>query len=849
MQHTFRFATLLGIFLAGLPVRAATLPPPVTKEGLDLFEQKIRPMLVRHCYECHSGDPAKAKGKFALDTRDSIRRGGQSGPVIVPGQPGDSLLIEAIRHEGLEMPPSPKPKLSDEVIADFVRWVELGAPDPRHGKAAKVQGKIDFVEARKFWSFQRPKAAPVPAPRDTSWPKTDIDRFIRARQEKENLAPVRDADRTTLIRRVTFDLTGLPPTPEDIDAFVKDPSPNAYQLVVDRLLASPQFGERWGRHWLDIVRYAESTGKERNYPFRYAWRYRDYVIDAFNADKPFDRFSIEQLAGDLLPSPKNPADQNAQLIATGFLAVGPKGVNTRNTEQFDMDVIDDQIDVTSRAFLGITVACARCHDHKFDPIPTADYYGLAGIFKSTETYSGVGQGKRNAGDNLLISLPSAAGQLISPQEATADQARRDEMAEIEARLYTLRTKMKKKAQQKKQAAKLAQETGTEEEVANQKKKNKRNKNRAMAKVEESDPGRERIKKLQDRLAELEKLPTSPVELAMGVKEAAVPVNARILDRGELKSKGAEVPRGVLSVLRSALTPQIKANQSGRLQLAQWIASRDNPLTARVFVNRVWQHLFGEGLVDTVDNFGALGNDPSHPELLDTLAVQFMKDKWSVKTLIRSIVLSRTYQLSSEHHDGNYKVDAPNRYLWRMSRRRLDAEEIRDAMLVASGRIDLKRPTGSPVTQMDNGQVRRTVGNTVDSSTASGVRSVYLPIVRGQVPEMLAVFDMADPSLVVGKRDVTMVATQALFLMNNQFVIEQADAMAKRVQNEPGLSESARIVRAYQLALGRKPTDRERAAVEQYLQNPSGAATGTANSIAWSRVCQVLFASGEFRFVY
>ncbi|HWA99868.1 MAG TPA: DUF1549 domain-containing protein, partial [Pirellulales bacterium] len=370
--------TLLALALGCASVLEAANAPKaparrLPKEQVDFFEQKIRPVLIHKCYECHSGDPEKAKGHFVLDTRAGLRKGGESGVVIHPGDPDHSPLIEAIRYEELQMPP--KAKLADEVIEDFVHWVKMGAPDPRIGAAANPKRKINFAEAKHFWAFQPPKASPPPVVKDAAWPKTDVDRFVLARLEQSGLRPVADADKPALLRRVTFDLTGLPPTPEEIDAFVGDHSPEALSSVVDRLLASPRFGEHWGRHWLDVVRYGESTGKDRNIPYRFAWRYRDYVIDAFNDDKHFNRFIVEQIAGDLVPGfdQKEPAERDRLLIATGMLALGPKGVNV-DREQFRMDEADDQIDVTTRAFMGLTVACARCHDHKFDPIPTTDYY-------------------------------------------------------------------------------------------------------------------------------------------------------------------------------------------------------------------------------------------------------------------------------------------------------------------------------------------------------------------------------------------------------------------------------------------------------------------------------------------
>lgn len=803
-----------------------------TKEGAEYFEKKIRPILVKHCYECHSGDAKKAKAGFVLDTREGLRKGGQTGPVIIPGNPDDSPLIEAVRYDGLEMPP--KEKLPDELIDELVRWVEMGAPDPRSGKAARSKGKIDLAEARAYWAFQRPKLSPPTRVGEQTWPVTEIDRFIDARREKENLKPVADADRVTLIRRVTFDLAGLPPTPDEIDAFVNDNSANAFANVVDRLLASPRFGERWGRHWLDVVRYGESTGKERNIPYRYAWRYRDYVIDAFNADKPYDRFIVEQLAGDLLPS-KNAAEHDKLLIATGFLAIGTKGVNTKDPKQFRYDVIDDQIDVTGRAFLGMTVACARCHDHKYDPIPTTDYYAMAGIFQSTETFSGVRAGKKTASDKALLPLAAAGKSHTRDAADRAVKERQEEMARIETEL----TQLRKRQQDARRQARQKNKGGGKQPAI------------PVARVDQKQ-SREQMKKLEDRLEQLEAAASPASDLAMGVREGS-PENSPVLNRGELKDKGPEVPRGVLTVLK---TPQgnINPKHSGRLELSHWIAAKENPLTARVMVNRVWQHLFGQALVPSSDNFGALGDEPSHPELLDFLALQFMNDdKWSVKKLIRSIVLSRAYQMSSEHDADDYALDPSNKYLWRMERRRLEAEEIRDAVLAASGELDLDRPDGSPVMDLPNAQLKGGKG-LGEVRKPTNVRSVYLPIVRGNVPEMLQVFDAADPSLVMGKRDVTTVPTQALFLMNSPFIMKQSEQMAKRILEPKGVNPEARIETAYRLALGRLPTEREKSDVTRYVTEyrkslEEAGAKGNSQLAAWASFCQTLFASGEFRYVY
>jgi hypothetical protein len=820
---------LVATLATAAPQTAANTPASeaperrLSKEKIDFFEQKIRPVLIHKCYECHSGDPSKAKAHFILDTRAGLRKGGDSGPAVVPGHPSQSLLIEAIRYEQLEMPP--KGKLPDEVIEDFVRWIEMGAPDPRFGKAANPRNKVNLAEAKKFWAFQRPRASPPPQVLDTTWARTGIDQFILARLEKEHLKPVADADPVTLIRRVTFDLTGLPPTPEEIDAFAKDPSAVGFSTVVNRLLASPRFGERWGRHWLDVVRYAESTGKEQNIPYRYAWRYRDYVIDAFNQNKPYSRFIIEQLAGDLLPA-KDAAEHDRLVIATGFLAIGPKGINVLKPEQFKMDQIDDQIDATSRAFLGMTVACARCHDHKFDPIPTTDYYALAGIFHSTETWSGIVPNTNYADEKRLLTLTDAQQQAkVSPAQSKAEKARETEIADVQAQLEELR----KLQQSNKPGSTRQQRKGAQPGAP---------------------PIFKQIKELKDHLEELENVPSPFANFVMGVRDAESPSNCNVLDRGDLDSRGVEVPRGVLTVLKTTQASQFPPRHSGRMALARWIANEENPLTARVMVNRVWEHLLGQGLVDTVDNFGALGNAPSHPELLDTLAVQFMEDKWSMKKLIRSIVLSRAYQLSNEYNTEDYEKDPSNRFLWRRERRRLDAEEIRDAMLLASGKLELERPEGSAVMELGNKRVFAARG----MHQQSNQRSIYLPIMRGLVPESLQVFDMADPSLIVGKRDVTTVPTQALYLMNNPFVLQQAESMAKRVLAQEGLDQSGRIDLAYRLALGRSPSSAEKSKVASFLGDyrkslESAGHKGYPHLAAWSSFCQTLFAASQFRYLY
>jgi mono/diheme cytochrome c family protein len=811
------------------------------KKGIEFFEKKIRPVLVQHCYECHSAESKKVKGGLLLDSRAGWEKGGDSGAAVVAGNSTESLLIEAVKYEGLEMPP--KGKLPESVIADLVKWVEMGAPDPRDAQASQqIRRNIDIEEGRQFWAFQPPRATKPPKVKAASWLKDDIDRFVLATLEAQGLKPVPDADRRTWIRRVTFDLIGLPPTVEDIEAFVQDSSPNAPEKVVDRLLASPQFGERWGRHWLDIARYAESTGKERNIPFNYAWRYRDYVIDAFNADKPYDRFLQEQIAGDLLPA-DSPEQANLQRIATGFLALGPKGVNERNAEQYKMDEVDEQIDVVGRAVLGVTIGCARCHDHKFDPIPSADYYALAGIFRSTETYSGVRRGSRNAESKELMQLASD-----EEQEQSAPAANKSPSKADQKKAQKLRSALEEAQAEFEKTRKQATKAAKKNKDKNDKKEQQR---KLAAELREL---KKKIARLVEELSELgvEAEASHSGALAMGASEGKV-ADCHINIRGEVNDLGDEVPRGLVRVLTSGQTVEIPEDQSGRLQLAAWLTERGNPLTARVMVNRVWQHLFGTGLVETVDNFGALGERPTHPELLDHLAIRFMDEGWSMKRLIKSVVLSRTYRLDSRHDEANYAVDPQNKLLWRMAPRRIDAEALRDAMLAVSGQLDLSRPVGSPVMELASGEIGRKL-KLDPIQRPSNHRSVYLPILRGVVPEMLSVFDLADPNLVVGQREVTTVATQALFMMNSPFVVEQAEATTRQLLSQ-SQDDAARIGLLYARALGRPASDEEIQRAAAYLDAyrdaaaAAGKKAGDPQLAAWSSLCQAVMASAEFRYVY
>lgn len=805
---------LLGLVVLLAPQAFAQAQPTsktIPADQLAFFEKKIRPVLVAQCYSCHSSEAEKPKGKLVLDTREGIRKGGVSGPAVIPGNTKDSLLLLAIRYhdESLRMPP--KAKLSETIVADFEQWIKMGAPDPRDGGVRAAAPEIDIARGKEFWAFQQPKKTPAPQVKNPAWARNDIDLFLLAEMEARGVKPVADADRRALLRRVYFDLTGLPPSPADIDAFVKDTSDDALAKVVDRLLASPQFGERWGRHWLDVARFGETSGKQVNFNYPHAWRYRDYVIAAFNADKPYNQFVKEQIAGDLLPTSddKTRADR---LVATGFLAIGSKDHNERSRLQFTMDVIDEQIDAMSQAFLGLTVSCARCHDHKFDPIPMKDYYALAGIFKSTTTLYGTIRIIQNNHPSQLATLPASSGAVAGADKLTAS-----EKARIQKQVDDL------KAQREKL----------------QKEGNLFGSNQGIFLGIQ-------LATAEARLANYDS-EGNPKLLAMAVRDSTFGSDSPLYLRGEVEKPSTKVPRGFLQVM-TAKQPRIYKG-SGRLELAEWLASRDNPLTARVMVNRVWLHLIGEGLVGSPDNFGASGQMPSHPALLDNLAVDFMdQDGWSVKKLIRRIVLSRAYQLSSQPHGGNQEIDPDNRLLWRMSKRRLEAEAIRDAMLSISGQLDLAPLKGSAIAKAGDGYVGQFQRAGLDPKFAH--RSVYMPIVRTGVNEMLALFDFPDPAMVTGHRATTVVPAQGLFFLNNAWVIKQAEATAGRLMALPG-GDRDRVAEAYLRFFGRPPSDLEAQQAEEFLGQYARQAAGklppglSHRRQAWTALCQAFFGSAEF----
>ncbi len=781
----------------------------VEPNGVEFFERKIRPVLVDRCYECHSGKSKSLKGGLRLDSRDAVLRGGDSGPAIVPGKADDSLLIQALRHEGLEMPPDQK--LPGAVLRDFEEWVRIGAPDPRKQADGPETSpkRVDIDAGRKFWSFRPLADTPVPDVHNPSWPACDIDRFVLAKLESRGLSPATDADRGVLLRRVTFDLIGLPPTPSEIDAYVNDDSQDAFERVVDRLLASPHFGERWGRHWLDLARFAESSGGGRSMLFPEAWRYRDYVVQAFNDGLPYDRFLTEQIAGDLLPAP-TPEERAAHTIATGFLVLGPHNYEEQDKAALEMNIVDEQIDTIGKSVLGMTLGCARCHDHKFDPIPTRDYYALAGIFRSTAW--------------LVHENVSRWSEMPLPVDE-----------ELEKRLIAHTKKVERLT---KQIAAMKERLTTTTNDASS--------DGAAETSTSSKQEKERLKSLEAELKELQaKAPYRPA--AMGVKEADVMEECAIRIRGNVHSRGSKVPRGFLQVVPIDSVPFPPENRSGRRELAAWLISPEHPLTARVYVNRIWHHLFGAGLVRTVDNFGTAGEPPSHPELLDHLAREFSRGGWSTKQLVRTLVLSRTYRMAFSSNRAASAVDPENRLLWRANRKRLEAESLRDAMLVVSGALDL-RMGGATIHGLSRSNKSGEPSREYDYGFDDALRSVYTPVLRNRLPELFESFDFSDPNQPIGARVASTTAPQALTMMNGTFVLEQSRLAGERLAALPGLSDENRIARAYRTALGRLPTDQETRVVLGALRSGAAGQDGSQPSLRWQRLFQALFSSVDFRYI-
>ena len=883
------------IVLAGFvsAVSAATAADTISPDQLEFFEKKVRPILAESCYKCHSVEEGKSRGGLTLDTREGVMKGGEGGAALVPGDADKSLLIQAVRYDDkdTQMPPNKDggKKLSDAQIAVLTEWVKMGAPDPRTASAVKKLTGLTKT-AREHWSFQPVKKPNVPVVNNRAWCATPVDAFILEKIESKGMSPSPMADKETLLRRATYDLTGLPPSPQEIDDFLKDESPYAFSKVVDRLLASKHYGERWGRHWLNTARYSDTAGervanRNSDYRFPYAWTYRDYVVRSFNEDKPYDRFIIEQLAADRLTDLKDPSD----LAALGFVTVGARKNNVN-------EIIDDRIDAVTRGFLGMTVSCARCHDHKFDPIPTQDYYALHGIFSSSyepEDLPVINTVDKSASKEFTKQLSGLEDKNLShyyDQVATTNgMFRQKASAYLKAaylgrrgasdaeQLQSIEIKSSEKLNNETSQALatairrdralfgpiIAFEEGRWSEIVEGKDK------RLLPKVADIFKGKsvtsfdqiaaaygalfsnldadskrfiERMRtgsaggsEVDSSVAQIVSTPlrilpkadldteslrkvveswplglrgsrewvfasinqlklthTGSEARAMVVRDLAKPVDSPVFIRGQAQEKGEIVPRRFLEVL-SGGKPKPYRIGSGRFELAQSIADKQNPLTARVMVNRVWLNHFGEGFVRTPDDLGTMAEKPTHPELLDYLSSYFMENGWSLKKLHKLIMLSRVYQESSYTVPAHEQIDPENRLLWRANVRRLDFEATRDSLLTFSGKLD-KTMWGHPVNLTDEPYSMR--------------RSVYGYVDRGNLPELMAHFDFSNPEAPNTKRSTTIVPQQALFLMNSPMVVDVARSVLARPEVLNSRDNLNRIFNIYRIVLGRAPKPAE-----------------------------------------
>jgi len=791
------YSLLLASLLAPAFAAAAEKPSPAEIEH---FEAKIRPVLASTCAKCHGQQ--KASGGLRVDSLAALVTGGEHGPALVPGRPDESLLIRAIRHTDDEVVMPPDAELASNVVDDFSRWVEHGAAWPDEPEGAK-----DPFAAATHWAYQPLEKIALPDVGDESL--APIDRLVRAKLHSEGLSPLPRAEKITLLRRAHFDLLGLPPSPAEIDDFLADNATDAWPRLVDRLLASPHYGERWGRHWLDVVRYADTAGDNADYPVPEARLYRDYVLDSFNRDKPFDQFIREQIAGDILAADRAADDpvRHEQVIATGYLALSRRYA-TAPYELWHL-TLEDTIDTTGRAFLGLSLRCARCHDHKYDPVTQADYYALYGIFNSTQ-------------------FPWAGGEEFQskkfPREHFAPLAPPEQVEQSAAQLK-------------------ADIAAREAELA--------------ALGEEGDAKEKKLlEKKLDRLRRLEQFGPPPnVPCAYAVHEGKT-ADACIQLRGEPENSGPIVPRGVPQFLAGEHPPTIPTDASGRLELANWLTSKQNPLTARVLVNRVWQWHFGRGIVATPSDFGLRGAEPTNRALLDWLATRFLESGWSIKSLHRDIMLSETYQRASEatgdDQQANLPRDPDNLYHWRYDRRRLDAESLRDALLAASGRLDLARPGDHPFPPVEDWHW--TQHSPFKAVYDSSHRSVYLMTQRLARHPYLALFDGPDPNTSTAARTQAIVPSQALYLLNNPFVTEQARGLAERLIAS-STDPTARIDLACQLCWSRRPDAAEAQQARDYITAVTAALAETdvhparLETEAWTSYARVLFASHEFSYIH
>jgi Protein of unknown function (DUF1553)/Protein of unknown function (DUF1549)/Planctomycete cytochrome C len=793
-------AAVAGLALLGLLVRADDKQPPTeTKfkpEEVAFFEKEVKPILQANCIKCHGGE--KIRGALRLTTRDGFLKGGDNGPAVVPGKPVESLLVAAVKYDSDHLPPRVegmplKGKLTDKDIETLTKWVTMGLPWTL-GKGELVQETPKSVvvteESKNYWCYKPVKRPETPAVENKAWVRNPIDAFILAKVEAKGLTPAAPADRAALVRRAYYDLTGLPPTPEQVDAFVNDRAANAWDKLIDKLLDSPQYGEKWGRHWLDVVRYAETNGYERDGPKPFAWRFRDYVIKSFNDDKPYDQFVREQLAGDEVPGFNPDA-----VIATGFYRLGLWDDEPADPQQARFDELDDFVTTTGQGFLGMSLNCARCHDHKRDPIPQADYYRLLAFFADVPRFDG----------NMDTRSAIAVTDITPPdQRGTYEEGLKKREAR-KAELTTAMTKIEDEAIKKMPAEDQRAAEGADRP-------------RVLRKMKPflSAEQNEEYTKLKREFDTLRKVPEPPGRtLALSVNHPPLnPPDTFVMVRGSPRNPGTKVEPGFPTVLGfPTLTlpkPAKGAKSSGRrTALADWIASKDNPLTARVFVNRLWQHHFGRGIVPTPNDFGKLGELPTHPELLDWLADEFVKGGWHVKRMHKLIMTSSAYQMSAKADENGLKLDPANALYWRFNMRRLTAEEVRDSILAASGQLNLK--AGGPGVypkiprEVLQGQSVPGSGWSQSPTEEAARRSVYVHVKRSLLVPILSHHDQADTDSSCPVRYTTTVPTQALGMLNGEFTNEQAAIFAERLRKEAPNDIAAQVRRAVRLTTGRQPT--------------------------------------------
>lgn len=767
-----------------------------TEEQLHFFESRIRPLLIDHCYSCHSHDAGEIGGGLLLDSRRGLIKGGETDVLIVPGDPDNSLLMRAVHFKDPDLQMPPDGKLSDAQIADLENWIRMRAPDPREEDtvaALEAKTEIDWTEARDFWSLRPRSKTPPPEVNDKSWPLSPIDQFIAAKFEEANLSPAPDAEKRTWIRRATFDLLGLPPTPEEIEAFENDQTPEAFSKVIDRLLNSTHYGERWGRYWLDVVRYSDTAGDNSDFPIPQNYLYRNWVIDAFNRDLPYDQFVREQLAGDLLNSESN-EEKRQRIIATGYIA-NSRRFGSRVDDYPQHLTIEDTIDNLGRTFLATTINCARCHNHKFDPVTAEDYYALYGMFHSTR-------------------YPWPGIELEQRQRDFATVAAQEEVERVK----------KERETQQKELDNFVKELKKERDNAN-------------------DATR---KELDKRIEEAERVAHEhagmplPYETFYGVTDRETIEDVALQRKGDPTKAGPVVPRRFLKVLGGQPLDAGDVT-SGRLQLANWIVDRDNPLTARVMANRIWQYHFGKGLVATANDFGRQGQTPTHPELLDWLADHFIDSGWSIKSMHRTIMLSRTYRLSSVRSVESLEIDPANKLLTAYPRHRLDAEAIRDTLLWLGGNLD--RTPGNAHPFPPQSEWKFTQHNPFKAIYESNRRSVYLMTQRIQRHPYLAIFDGADPSASTPSRLVSTTPLQALYLLNDQFVHEQSEGLSKQLLRA-STDNKTRVDRAWLLMFGRRPENDELEAALIHVETVKNelVLAGLDSSVAFEQAFQSLIRS-------